>query len=117
MIKIYGIKNCDTMKKAFDWLDGKGIGYEFHDYKKSGISDNKLDVWLKSLDIWKLINAKGSTWRLLTDDEKSSIHDIPSAKALMKEKTSVIKRPLVELPNGEYLLGFDDGEWEKKLGK
>ncbi len=105
------------MKKAFDWLDGKGIKYEFHDYKKSGITNEKLDQWLQSLDIWKLINAKGSTWRLLTDSEKAGVYDIPSAKALMKEKTSVIKRPLVELPNNEYLLGFDEGEWKVKLEK
>jgi len=117
MLTIYGIKNCDTMKKAFDWLKSNGIPYHFHDYKTEGISEEKLMGWLEKIDLWSLINTKGSTWRTLTDGEKAAVRDSASGIALMKEKTSVIKRPLVELENGEYLLGFDAEVWAKKLVK
>lgn len=116
MITIYGIKNCNTMKKAFDWLKDHHIPFKFHDYKKEGVSEIKLKTWLLKFNIWEVINAKGSTWRLLSDEQKSNIRDDQSAISLMIEKTSVIKRPLVELENGDYLLGFDEMEWSKKLG-
>jgi arsenate reductase len=116
MIKIYGIKNCDTMKKAFTWLDKHKIAYTFHNYKTDGIEESTIEGWMKKLPLDQLINAKGTTWKNLTDKEKASIKNPKKAIALMIENTSMIKRPLVEAGK-EYLLGFDADLWENKLGK
>src|SRR5437667_252968 len=110
MIIIYGIKNCDTMKKAFDWLKANNIPYTFHDYKKSGIDKATIQEWLKSFPLEQVINTKGTTWKQLSDEQKSSIANIEDAIALMQEKTSIIKRPIVKLIEG-YLLGFDVKKW------
>jgi len=96
MLKVYGIPNCDTVKKATVWLKNKRIAYEFHDYKKLGISEAKLEEWLTQVPYDKLINRSGTTFKKLTDEEKAKITDNASAIALMLEKTSVIKRPIVE---------------------
>lgn len=115
MIRIYGIKNCDTMKKASAWLDEHGIAYEFHDYKKSGISTEKLKEWEKLLGWETLLNRRGTTWRKL--DEATQV-DINREKALqlMQEQTSIIKRPVLE--QGKILLcGFDIDTWQKALKK
>ena len=96
MLKVYGIPNCDTVKKAMVWLKNKGIAYEFHDYKKLGISEAKLKEWLTQVPYDKLVNRAGTTFKKLTDEEKAKITDNASAMALMLEKTSVIKRPIVE---------------------
>lgn len=96
MLKVYGIPNCDTVKKAMVWLKNKGIAYEFHDFKKLGISETKLEEWLTQVPYDKLVNRAGTTFKKLTDEEKAKITDNASAIALMLEKTSVIKRPIVE---------------------
>jgi arsenate reductase len=96
MLKVYGIPNCDTVKKAMVWLKNKGVAYEFHDYKKLGISEAKLKEWLTQVPYDKLVNRAGTTFKKLTDEEKAKITDNASAMALMLEKTSVIKRPIVE---------------------
>jgi arsenate reductase (glutaredoxin) len=110
---VYGIKNCDTVKKALTWLDDHKIAYTFHDYKSKGISDAKLKEWAKQIGWENLVNKKGMTWRQLDDEVKHSITSVPSAITLMKEKTSVIKRPLVEKGNSVLAIGFDAGEFEK----
>jgi arsenate reductase (glutaredoxin) len=115
MIQLYGIKNCDTMKKAFTWLDKKKVAYTFHDYKKEGIDEDTLKIWLKKIPLDKLINIKGSTWRLLSEKEKASITSIEKATKLMMEKTSIIKRPLVVVSKGNYILGFNEEEWKSKF--
>jgi len=113
MLTIYGIKNCDTMKKAFAWLDEHRIAYEFHDYKKCGISVAKLDAWEKALGWEALLNRRGTTWRKLPETSKSSIHR-ESALELMQEQTSLIRRPLLE--SGPLLLcGFDPEIWEREI--
>ena len=117
MIKVYGIKNCDTMKKAFTWLDKNKIAYTFHDYKKSQIDATTIQLWLKSLSLDVLINSKGITFKKLTDEEKAATKNTKGAIALMMEKTSMIKRPLVEMTDGEYLLGFEEAAWEKAFKK
>jgi arsenate reductase (glutaredoxin) len=106
MVKIYGIKNCDTMKKAFAWCAANSISYEFHDYKKLGVPREKLVLWCRTLGWQTLINNKGTTWRNLTP-EQQAITTQGQAVALMLENPSVIRRPLVENDAGQLLVGFD----------
>jgi arsenate reductase len=114
MITIYGIKNCDTMQKAFKWLDANKIKYAFHDYKKSGLTKEIIAEWLKQLSLDQLINTRGTTWKNLTETEKASISNVNKAVELMMENSSMIKRPLVDTGNG-YLLGFDALKWKTQL--
>lgn len=112
---IYGIKNCNTMKKAFSWLEAHKIAFSFHDYKKEGISSEKLKTWSQQVGWEALINFKGTTWRQLSDDEKKRIHDAESAISLMQQKTSIIKRPLIEKGKEIILLGFDENQYKKAI--
>ncbi|HEY0299542.1 MAG TPA: arsenate reductase [Arachidicoccus sp.] len=107
MYKIYGIKNCNTMKKAFDYLNSHKIPYEFHDYKKLGISADKLAEWSSQLGWEKLVNKQGTTWRALSDEVKNSIINEKKAIELMQGKTSVIKRPVIEAGNKIVAIGFE----------
>jgi arsenate reductase (glutaredoxin) len=114
-LKLYGIPNCNTVKKARDWLENNHIAYEFHDFKKLGVMQQLLENWLAQLLFDKLINHAGLTWRGLDDTTKASIVDNASAIALMQAKTSVIKRPVLE-KNGKILcLGFDEATYKKEL--
>ncbi len=113
MLTIYGIKNCDTMKKAFAWLDAQGITYAFHDYKKSGISRQKLQEWETAVGWETLLNRKGTTWRKLDAAIQTSITQT-SALQLMQEQTSLIKRPVLE-HNAALLTGFDPAVWASSL--
>lgn len=106
MVKIYGIKNCDTMKKAFAWCEANSVGYEFHDYKKLGVPREKLVTWCRALGWQTLVNTKGTTWRKLSP-EQQAITTQGQAVALMLENPSVIRRPLVENDAGQLLVGFD----------
>lgn len=94
-VTIYGIKNCDTMKKAFAWLDGHGVEYAFHDYKKSGVERAQLERWCKAAGWEKLLNRAGTTFRKLPDAAKEGL-DQGKAIALMLEQPSMIKRPVLE---------------------
>jgi Spx/MgsR family transcriptional regulator len=110
---VYGIKNCNTVKSALDWLKKNNVDYEFHDYKSKGVTDEKLKSWSKQVGWESLVNKRGTTWRQLDSKEQARVVDELSAIALMKDKTSVIKRPLIE-KNGKVLtLGFDEGAYEK----
>ena len=113
MLTIYGIKNCDTMKKAFKWLDAKGIKYHFHNYKESGIDKATIEKWLQHLPLEKLVNSKGTTFRNLTEQEKLDAKIPTKAIALMIKNPSLIKRPVVDLGNGKFLLGFDEDDWKQ----
>lgn len=106
-MKLYGIPNCSTVKKARDWLAEHGVDYSFHDFKKLGVDQTEAQNWLKQADWTQLINRRGLTWRGLPDERKQADLDADSALALMLEKPSIIKRPL--LVNGGKLLhiGFD----------
>ncbi|MBS1585674.1 MAG: Spx/MgsR family RNA polymerase-binding regulatory protein [Bacteroidetes bacterium] len=108
MLTIYGIKNCDTMQKAFKWLDAKKIKYEFHDYKEKGIDKAHLELWLKHLQLDKLVNIKSTTYRGLTEKEKASVSDKAKAIKLMMEHNSLIKRPVWDFGNGQFFLGWDE---------
>jgi arsenate reductase len=115
-MKIYGIKNCDTMQKAFRWLDENKIPYEFHNYKEEGITKKKLEAWLKKFKTTELINTKGTTFKNLSEGEKESIQNKTNAMALMIQNPSMIKRPLLET-DSSILIGFKEGEWEMELKK
>ncbi len=111
MIRIYGIKNCDSMKKAFAWCEEHGIEYEFHDYKKQGVPRDRLLLWCRTLGWKTLINTKGPTWRKLTPEEQD-ITTQSKAVATMMEHASVIRRPVVETAEGQLLVGFDPTMFE-----
>lgn len=111
---VYGIKSCDTVKKALNWLTENNIEYKFHDYKKEGISSEKLDAWSSQRGWEILVNKKGTTWKNLTEQEKEAVTDQKSAVALMKEKTSVIKRPVIE-GNGKLIVGFNEKEYVNEI--
>jgi Spx/MgsR family transcriptional regulator len=113
---VYGIKNCNTAKNALTWLKNHNIEFEFHDYKSKGISATKLKDWSKQIGWEPLVNKKGMTWRQLDDEVKESITSQKAAIALMTEKTSVIKRPLVEVNGKVMALGFDEKEYKKAFG-
>lgn len=117
MLTLYGIPNCDTVKKARTWLDARGVEYQFHDYKKKGISLEKLDGWLAQLAWEKLVNRSGMTWRKLADEQKAAVTDAASAAALLQTHTSAIKRPLIEESDGEIVaLGFSEKDYEQTFG-
>jgi arsenate reductase (glutaredoxin) len=114
-LKLYGIPNCNTVKKARDWLEENQIAYEFHDFKKQGVSAALLEIWLTQIPREQLINRAGLTWRGLQSSVKEGIVDNASAIALMQEKTSVIKRPIIE-KNGKIIcLGFDEANYKELL--
>jgi arsenate reductase len=108
MLTVYGIPNCDTVKKTLNWLKANDIDYVFYDYKKQGITANKLSEWLKSYDWTKLVNRAGTTWKKLSDEEKAAIQTPEAAIELMISKPSTIKRPLIEQSNKAIALGFDE---------
>jgi arsenate reductase len=113
-ITIYGIKNCDTMKKARAFLDKNGVAYAFHDYKASGIDRKKLEAWAKQAGWETLLNRAGTTFRKLSDKDKEGITE-KKAIALMVEQPSMIKRPVLELPGGKLLVGFKPEEYRKAV--
>ena len=103
---IYGIKNCDTMKKTFAWFEAEGIGYRFHDYKKSGIDAATLARWGAQLGWEALVNTRGTTWRKLAPEQRV-LTDVAAAVTLMQAQPSLIRRPVIETATGELLLGLD----------
>jgi arsenate reductase (glutaredoxin) len=107
-MKLYGIANCDTVKRARAWLNGQGVAYAFHDFKKNGVPEPRLDVWLQTLGHELLINRQGTTWRKLSSDERDAVEDNSSARVLMLEHSSVIKRPVMEWADGEITVGFSE---------
>jgi len=115
MLKVYGIKNCDTMKKAFAWLAANGIACSFHDYKTSGIDAVTLAKWEKSLDWEILLNRRGTTWRKLDAETQTSINR-DKALQLMQEQPSLIKRPVLDT-GSQLLCGFDPEAWQGQLCK
>jgi len=112
-MKLYGIPNCNTVKKACDWLDANHISYSFHDFKKLGIDQTILDNWLTQQPWQKLVNCAGMTWRRLSEEAKANVTDNASACQLMTEKTSVIKRPILEKDGVMLCLGFDEDTYRK----
>ena len=114
-ITIYGIKNCDTMKKARAWLDKHGVDYAFHDYKARGIEKDKLEAWANKAGWEALINRAGTTFKKLPDKDKEGLNEAKAIK-LMMGQPSMIKRPVLELPRGKLLVGFKPEEYATALG-
>lgn len=112
-MQLFGIPNCNTVKKARNWLTSNHVAYEFHDFKKNGVSQTLFEYWLTQLPWEKLVNRAGMTWRNLSDAEKAAIIDARSAVHLMLEKPSVIKRPVL-VKNGNIIgLGFDETTYKE----
>jgi arsenate reductase (glutaredoxin) len=108
--KIYGIRNCDTMKKAFAWLEANGIAYDFHDYRNEGVPPGKLKEWASRRGWEKLANTRGTTWRRIPDAQKAGGLDEARALALLETYSSAIRRPIVE-SGQKLLIGFDPDEY------
>jgi arsenate reductase (glutaredoxin) len=114
MITIYGIPACNTMKKAFDYLNQKGIKYEFHDYKKKGISPETLQSFIEHLGLDQVFNKKGSTYRLVSDEQKQSLESPKAAFEFLLEKNSAIKRPII-VQNDKLFAGFNSDQLDNWL--
>ena len=118
LIAVYGITNCDTVKKARAWLNAQGLEHQFHDFKKQGVPDDRLRVWLTTLGWQKLVNRQGTTWRKLDIDVQSSVTDASTAHALLVAQPSAIKRPVVEWSSSDrpdISIGFDVAQWQLRL--
>ncbi len=113
-VVVYGIPNCDSVKKARTWLEQHGIAYDFHDFKKAGLDGATVAGWLKQQPWDALVNRKGLTWRGLSDAQKAAVVDAASASALMLAHTSVIKRPVI-VKGATVLVGYDAAQYEQAL--
>lgn len=111
MTTLYGITNCDSVKKARRWLDNQGIEYNFHNFRKDGLDESRVRKWCDEVGHETLLNKRGTTWRKLPDDIKENI-DTATAIDLMVENPSVIKRPVVET-NDRILVGFAEDTWQQ----
>ncbi len=109
--KVYGIKSCDTMKKAFKWLEENNLEFEFHDYRKDGINENMVKMFIDALGIELVINKRGTTWRKLPDEIKENVDD-NSALSLLTENEAMIKRPIFEFAD-ELRIGFAKKDQEQ----
>ncbi len=114
-LTVYGIPNCDTVKKARAWLDARQRPYQFHDFKKAGVPEARLPHWIARTGWEKLVNRQGTTWRKLPPELQAQIQDAASATQLMLAQASIIKRPVVEWPDGSVTVGFNETVWTEKL--
>lgn len=114
MIKVYGIPNCDTVKKARGWLNEHRVTHEFHDFKKQGVPEPRLGAWLEAVGWEALLNRKGTTWRKLEPTAQAAATGTAGARALMLQQASVIKRPVVEWSDGAVTVGFDATDWASR---
>lgn len=113
MTQLYGIKNCDTIKKARRWLEDNNIDYGFHDYRVDGLDADLLQKFIAELGWEALLNTRGTTWRKLDESLRASINNADSAAALMIEMPAIIKRPLLWTPGQPMLLGFSDSSYQR----
>ncbi|MGZ3757678.1 MAG: Spx/MgsR family RNA polymerase-binding regulatory protein [Mucilaginibacter sp.] len=115
-MKVYGITNCNTVKKALDWLKANHVNYEFHDFKKLGVSPEKLGEWDSKAGYEKFMNKQGLTWKQLDPAVKETIQTKADALQLLQQKTSMIKRPVIE--DGDFLFfGFDEAAYKQHFKK
>ncbi len=115
-MKLYGIPNCSTVKKARAWLEERDIPYEFHDFKKQGVPVDLMETLCNLLGWESIVNRSGQTWRKLSDERKASITSASAALALMQENASVIKRPIIDR-DGQYQVGFSDENYAAFFGE
>ncbi len=112
---LYGIPNCDTVKRARAWLMEHGVAHEFHDFKKSGVPPKELDSWVASAGWERLVNRQGLTWKKLPEDQRAAVASAAAARGLMLAQPSVIKRPVVQWASGAVTVGFDAADWLARL--
>lgn len=115
MITLFGIPNCDTVKKARAWLTDHGVEHGFHDFRKQGVPEAGLDRWLAAAGWETVINRKGTTWRQLDEATRAGVTDAASARAVALANPSVIKRPVVQWAGGDITVGFDATAWQRRL--
>jgi arsenate reductase (glutaredoxin) len=114
-LTLYGIPNCDTVKRARAWLDARGVEHRFHDFKKAGVPESALQRWLATAGWERLLNRRGTTWRALPESVQAGATDEAGAALVMRGTPSVIKRPVVEWPGGEATVGFDEADWSARV--
>ena len=112
---LYGIAHCDSVKRARAWLAEQGAAPRFHDFKKASVPPDRLDAWLAAVGWQRLLNRQGTTWRKLDAAAQAAVVDPASARKLMLEQTSVIKRPVIEWPDGGVSVGFDAEDFARRL--
>lgn len=112
--RLFGIPNCDTVKKARTWFQARGREVAFHDLKKAGVPPDRLDAWLAALGWERLLNRQGTTWRKLDDATRGAVVDAPTARRVLLDHPSAIKRPVVEWPDGGITVGFDAADWARR---
>jgi arsenate reductase (glutaredoxin) len=112
---VYGIPNCDTVKRARAWLAEHGVSHRFHDFKKAGVPLAELERWLAACGWERVLNRKGTAWRGLADELKAGVVDAASARQVMFEQPSVIKRPVVDWGGERLTIGFDEAEWAARI--
>ena len=115
MMIVYGIKNCDTVKKARRWLDASGVAYQFHDFRMDGLDRQTIENWLQSVDWTDLLNKRGTTWRKLEDPRKDALDEI-NAIDLMLDNLTLIKRPVITDSSG-CMVGFNEQEYQNRYGQ
>ena len=115
MTTLYGIPNCDTVQKARAWLTEHGVAHTFHDFKKLGVPEAGLDRWLAAAGWERLVNRKGTAWRGLDEASRAAVVDKASARTLLLQHASVIKRPVVEWVDGSVTVGFDAAGWQVRV--
>jgi Spx/MgsR family transcriptional regulator len=111
MITLYGIPNCDTVKRARAWMDQQGLACTFHDFKKLGVPAERLAAWCQAAGWERVLNRQGNTWRKLTPEQQAAVVDVASAQQLMLAQASSIKRPVVEWSDGTITVGFSAEAW------
>lgn len=110
-MKMFGLAHCDTVKRARAWLGERGVAHDFHDFKKQGLPEERLQAWMAAAGWQPLLNRRGTTWRQLDAAAQAAVVDADSAAAVMRAQPSVIKRPVVEWPDGRVSVGFDADDW------
>ncbi len=111
-VTLFGIPNCDQIRRARAWLDERGVAYTFHDFKRAGLDAQALDGWLAAAGAERLLNRKGTTWRKFSDAERARADSAAGARALLIANPSLIKRPVLDI-DGSITVGFDAGDYEK----
>jgi Spx/MgsR family transcriptional regulator len=113
MTTLYGIPNCDTVKKARAWLAQHGVAHEFHDFRKQGVPAERLRAWVDAAGWERVLNRQGTTWRRLEPARQAAVVDAETAQAVMRAEPSTIRRPVVEWDDGRITVGFDTAAWAR----
>jgi arsenate reductase (glutaredoxin) len=116
-LTVYGIPNCDTVKRARAWLKDNNIAHRFHDFKAAGLDAQLLEAWVQRVGWEPLLNRRGTTWRQLEDAERSAVDDAKGAIAVMQRHPSLVKRPVVQWPDASVTVGFDAVDWSRRAAQ